>query len=172
MATRLRAPEPAPCSYYAALAKACIVRACMNTAEAWIPAPLGAVVDDRYRLERVIGEGGMAVVVGATRLGDGLPVAIKFVKQRAGDVERSSRRLLREAQVAAQLRSPHAVTLLDTGQTTDGVPFIVMERLEGETIRAWLERGPFAPADACRLLSDVCSVLSEAHQLGLVHRDI
>lgn len=144
----------------------------MNTADAWIPAPLGAVVNHQYRLDEVIGEGGMAIVMGATRLADGLPVAIKFVKQPHVDGERSARRLLREAHVAGQLRSPHAVTLLGTGQTSDDVPFIVMERLEGETVGAWLERGPFAPADACRLLSDVCCVLSEAHQLGLVHRDI
>lgn len=136
-----------------------------------LPVPLGDVINERYRLDLVLGEGGMGVVVAASRLADGLPVAIKFVKP-TNDGGRSLQRLIREGHSARQLQSPFVVKILELGATGDGQPFVVMERLHGESFATALARGPFAPGLACQLMSQVCSGLQAAHELGLVHRDI
>jgi serine/threonine-protein kinase len=115
----------------------------------------------------------MGVVLAATRLEDARPVAIKFVKDVTGpDAERSVRRLVREARATMLLHSPHAVRVLELSATEDGFPFIVMERLEGESLATRLTRGTFEAWRAAHLLAQACLALAEAHGLGLVHRDV
>jgi eukaryotic-like serine/threonine-protein kinase len=82
-------------------------------------------------------------------------------------------RFSREAHAAAQIRSPHVVQIFDHGVTLEGVPYIVMELLDGESLQKRLKRsGPIDPATTSQIISQTCKALTRAHQLGVVHRDI
>ncbi len=138
-----------------------------------LPQNVGDIIAGRYGLDGVLGQGGMGVVFAATRLHDGAPVALKFVKDLTSrDAERSVRRLVREARAALMLRSVHAVRVLELGATHEGTPFVAMERLHGETVSSRLNRGVIVPREAAGLMAQVCTALAEAHALGLVHRDV
>jgi eukaryotic-like serine/threonine-protein kinase len=138
-----------------------------------LPVPLGSVVAERYRLERVVGSGGMGVVAKATRLDDDSAVAIKFIKLARLAQRDAVQRFHREAGAAAQLESPHAVRVFEIATTDDGTPFVVMEFLEGQTFAEHLQQhGPLPIALACRWLTQVCSAISEAHRHGIIHRDL
>jgi eukaryotic-like serine/threonine-protein kinase len=136
-----------------------------------LPARLGSVVAGRFRLEQVIGNGGMGVVFRATALETNESVAIKFVKrERLG--RSSSERLLREAARASQIEHPHVVRVLEWG-TIDGTPFLVMELLCGDSFRQLLtSQCPMPLQRVCRLMGEVCLGLREAHRHGIVHRDL
>ena len=100
------------------------------------------------------------------------PVAIKLIDPSLANSEEALMRFLREAQAAASLRSPHVVQILDHG-VDQGVPYIVMELLDGESLAARLERvGKLAPADTARVLTHVARAMSLAHGAGIVHRDL
>jgi serine/threonine-protein kinase len=138
-----------------------------------LPQNVGDIVANRYRIDDVLGHGGMGIVFAATRLHDGAPVAVKFVRDlESPDAERRVRRLVREAHAAMSLRSVHSVRVLELEATHRGVPFVAMERLHGETVAARLQREMLDPATAAQLMAQVCSALAEAHGLGLVHRDV
>jgi eukaryotic-like serine/threonine-protein kinase len=134
---------------------------------------VGAVVDGKYRIEGVIGSGGMGVVFLARHLSLRERVAIKVLKRdragRPGLVER----LLREARAAASIRNRHGVRVLDVGTLPDAQPFIVMEYLEGEDLATRLNRtGPLPVSDAVDYVLEACEAVAEAHALGIVHRDL
>jgi eukaryotic-like serine/threonine-protein kinase len=138
-----------------------------------LPLALGSVVAQRYRLERVLGSGGMGVVALATRTVDGRAVAIKFIKLARLGHRDAAMRLMREARSAAKLESPHAVKVFEVAATDDGSPFVVMEYLEGETVADHLRRhGPLAIALACDWVEQVCHAIGEAHRHGIIHRDL
>jgi serine/threonine protein kinase len=133
----------------------------------------GTVVDGKYRIERVLGEGGMGVVVRAVNLRLGSPVALKFVQPRVLDNPIVVERFTREASAAARLTSEHVARVLDVGSLPGGAPYMVLEYLDGETLSDALERiGPMPVGDACSYLMQACDALSEAHSLGIVHRDL
>ncbi|MFO0548874.1 MAG: serine/threonine-protein kinase [Polyangiaceae bacterium] len=133
---------------------------------------VGAVVLDKYRVERRIGGGGMADVYEATHLTLGTRVALKFPLGRLASPRRFAR-ILREAQVSASLDPDRVVRVLDVASTALGVPVIVMELLEGESLADRLAReGKLAPAVAARWVREACLGLVEAHARGIVHRDI
>jgi serine/threonine-protein kinase len=135
----------------------------------WSP---GDEIAGRYRLIEPIGEGGMGRVFRAEHLTLGSDVAIKLLRptDEAGDVRR--RRFVREARTAAALRGAHVVQILDHG-VTEGTPFIVMELLRGDSLRARLTRdGHLSPAELGRVLVHVARALSRAHARGVVHRDL
>lgn len=138
-----------------------------------LPPPLPA--GDRlgeYLLEGVIGSGGMGTVMRASRA-DGARVAIKFVKLSALSARDAARRLMREAEAASRLTSPYAVKLFEVGALPDGTPFVVMELLHGETLAEHARsHGGLSVELACRRLVEVCHALAEAHQHGIIHRDI
>lgn len=126
----------------------------------------------KYRLEHVLGQGGMGTVWRAEHLVLRSAVAIKLIHPRASDSDAIHQRFLREAQAAAQLRSPHVVQILDYG-VDDATPFIVMELLEGESLAERLRRvGRLPPADTARILVHAARALQKAHEAGIVHRDL
>jgi serine/threonine-protein kinase len=133
----------------------------------------GVVVAEKYRVERVIGEGGMGVVVSATHEGLDQRVAIKFLLPEAMRNQEAVERFLREAKVAARVKSEHVARVSDVGTVSGGVPFIVMEYLAGDDLGALIARdGPLAVADACEIGLQACEALAEVHAAGIVHRDL
>jgi eukaryotic-like serine/threonine-protein kinase len=137
------------------------------------PVP-GTVVDGKYRVEKVLGEGGMGLVVSAVHLGLEQEVAIKFLLPEAMRNKVAVERFLREAKVAAKVRSEHVARVHDVGTLEEGgVPYIVMERLEGLDLGKLIDREGALPIDeACEIALQACEALSEVHAAGIVHRDL
>src|ERR1700722_17639272 len=130
------------------------------------------VVAGRFRLNRLIGRGGMGSVWHATHLGLDVPCAVKFIEGSNALSPDAQVRFEREAKAAAQLRSPHVVQIFDHG-VCDGTPYIAMELLEGEDLGKRLTRFQRIPASAlCPIITQVCRALTRAHPLGIVHRDL
>ena len=126
---------------------------------------------DRYRVEREVGAGGMAVVFVATDLKHQRAVAIKVLRPELGAAV-GPERFLREIEIAARLQHPHILPVYDSGQA-DGMLYYVMPFVEGESLRDRLVRaGPLAPAEAARIGREVADALAYAHRQGIVHRDI
>src|SRR5262245_369689 len=132
-----------------------------------------------YRLGELLGSGGMGAVYRASHRMLARPAAIKLIRPDVlasldgGQAELATARFRREAEAAANLRSPHTVELYDFGVSDDGALYAVMELLEGTTLEALVRREGPLPADrVIRLLAQVCESLAEAHAAGLVHRDI
>ncbi len=131
----------------------------------------GEILSGCYRIERVLGEGGMGVVLAARNLELGESVAIK-VLNRAHTPE-LARRFLGEAKAAARIRSDHVVRILNFGRTDQGCPFIVMEYLEGQDLGQVLAKSGAVPVPmALRWTLQACEALAHAHALGIVHRDL
>jgi eukaryotic-like serine/threonine-protein kinase len=132
----------------------------------------GDMLVGKYRVERVIGEGGMGVVLAATHLRLGQRVAIKLMRKEAIN-EEAVERFLREARALVRLRSEHVTRVIDVGEAEDGVPFLVMEYLEGSDLSSVLQqRGALAPKDAVEYLLQACEAIAEAHAAGIIHRDL
>jgi serine/threonine-protein kinase len=109
----------------------------------------------------------------ASHGGLGTEVAVKFMSPDYAKNPNLVTRFSREAHAAAHLRSPHVVQIFDHGVTPDGVPYIVMELLDGESLQKRLKReGPIDPATTSLIIAQTCKALTRAHQLGIVHRDI
>ena len=135
------------------------------------PRTLPEVLGGRYRLERRLGRGGMAVVhLGHDAVLD-RPVAIKLFAEGLGDDEDLRERFLREGRFAAKLSHPHVVAVFDTGEE-DGRPYIVMEYVEGASLAEELARRNFEPGEVAELGRQACAGLAHAHAAGLVHRDV
>lgn len=134
----------------------------------------GDMVTERVRLVEPLGRGGMGSVWVAEHLTLRTDVAVKFVSVDRMVTDPSSvSRFMGEASAAAQIQSPHVVRMFDHGITDDGLPFIVMERLQGETLRERLRRaGAMAPLEVAVMLRQLCRALTAAHKKGIVHRDI
>ncbi len=141
-----------------------------STRTAWQLDP-GTILEDKYRLESVIGNGSFGTVYRATHLALKHSVAIKIFQTglRVG----SGTPFQLEAISACRINHPNAVKVLDLSAMTSGTPFMVMELLEGHSLARELERhGPLSPDRCCELMRPVCDVLSEAHSVGIIHRDI
>ncbi|MBL8611007.1 MAG: serine/threonine protein kinase, partial [Myxococcales bacterium] len=138
-----------------------------------LPVP-GDVVDSKYAIVRTVGRGGMGIVYEARHLKLQQRVAIKFLKEELVGNAESIARFDREARAAARLSSPHAARIYDVDATPDGVPFIVMEYLEGHDLAAELvQRGGTLPIDeAVDWILQACSAMAEAHAASIVHRDL
>jgi eukaryotic-like serine/threonine-protein kinase len=134
---------------------------------------IGAVLAGKYRMERVVGTGGMGVVAVARHLRLGSRVAVKFMLPRPGDSERSVARFLKEARTASRITNPHVARVFDVDLRDDGFPYIVMEYLQGDTLAAAIRRDSAldVPGSVDDLLA-ACEALAEAHALGIVHRDL
>ncbi len=133
----------------------------------------GDVIAGKYRIERLLGEGGMGVVFAAWHVELGKSVAIKLMNEDALASTGARARFLREAQSAAALESEHAVRVLDVGTLDDGAPYIAMERLVGTDLAQVLRIvGPLPVPAAVRCILDACRALEEAHRRGIVHRDV
>ena len=133
----------------------------------------GEIIAGKYRVERVLGAGGMGVVVVATHLQLRHPVAIKVLAMRSAECEPAVPRFLQEARAAARIQNEHVVRVFDVGVLPDGPPFIAMEFLEGNDLGRLLEeRGPLPLPEALECLLQACEGISEAHAVGVVHRDL
>jgi eukaryotic-like serine/threonine-protein kinase len=134
----------------------------------------GMVLDDRYRLDRKIGAGGYGAVYEATHLSLANLVAVKILQPRGGKVTSEELgRFKREGISACRIQHPNAVTVLDFGISTSGFAYLVMELLNGKTLSDEIrENGRLTPKRVATLLYPVCSVLAEAHAMGVIHRDI
>ena len=138
------------------------------------PVGAGDVLASKYRVERVLGKGGMGVVVAATHLDLEQSVALKFLLPASASDPVVVERFLREARASVRLKSPHVARTLDTGRLEDGCPFIVMELLDGRDLAAEVDarRSPMPVADAASYVLQACDALAEAHAVGIVHRDL
>ena len=131
----------------------------------------GAIIAGKYRIQRMVGEGGMGVVFAAVHVQLGQPVAIKLL--HVGADERVVQRFVREARVVAQLRSAHVPRMLDVDRLESGEPYLVMELLDGQDLAEIVAtRGPLPGPDAVAAVIQACDALSEAHAHGVVHRDL
>jgi tRNA A-37 threonylcarbamoyl transferase component Bud32 len=132
---------------------------------------LGRVLAQKYRLVAEIGAGAMGRVYRARQLDLARDVAIKVLHPMMAEDEDAQLRFAREAKVAARLNHPAAVSVLDYG-IDDGLAYLVMELMEGETLRDRISRMPLTRHDALAVASDVADALIAAHQIRLIHRDI
>jgi serine/threonine-protein kinase len=132
-----------------------------------------ALLDGRYRIDRLLGEGGMGAVYLASHVGLGRQVAIKFLHADLISREDVVGRFYREAQAAAAIRHKNIIEVFDVGMSAKGEPFLVMEYLEGESLAGLLKRvGPLSLGAACAVMEPVLQALQAAHRKGIVHRDL
>lgn len=127
---------------------------------------------DRYQLGEVIGRGGMAEVRAGHDLRLDRPVAVKLLRSDIAHQPGVRQRFESEARLAARLSHPNVVSVYDSGETPDGVPFIVMERLPGSTLADRLRAGPMSEEEVRELARQVLSALQAAHSAGVMHRDV
>ena len=133
----------------------------------------GTVLLGKYRVDSVIGRGGMGLVVKAWHLGLEEEVAIKMLRDDVAIADETIVRFVREAQAAAKLKSEHIARIIDVGRFGDGKPYLVMEFLEGQDVGQLIaEQGRLQPSLAIDLVIQACEALAEAHSIGIVHRDI
>src|SRR6188768_930642 len=134
---------------------------------------VGSLLLGKYRLETVLGEGGMGVVYAAEHVQLQERVAVKLVRGEHANTAKLAERLVREARATVRVKSDHVVRVLDAGTLEDGQPFIVMEYLEGEDLAKVRERETQLPlAPTIDYLLQACEAIAEAHSLGIVHRDL
>ncbi len=134
---------------------------------------IGLALDNKYRIVRVIGQGGMGVVYEAEHTTLGKRVAIKLMLEKyTGDSEAVAR-FSREALAASRIGNPHIIDVMDIGTAPDGRSFVVMELLEGAPLSKVIEeQGPMAPARAISIMRQVLKAVGAAHAKGIVHRDL
>ena len=127
----------------------------------------------KYRLDAMLGEGGMGVVYRATNQSTGRPVAIKLLRDQLVPDTTARKRFQREARAAASLRHPNVVDVLDLGTSDDGAAFLVLELLQGESLGQLLERhGRLTVEHTLALLMPIMDALVAAHEAGFAHRDL
>jgi hypothetical protein len=133
----------------------------------------GRTLDGRFTLLRRLGRGGMGAVYRARQLSIGRNVAVKVIKPELGADLQAARRFLREARLASRLTSPHSVSVLEFGQSSDGLLYLVMELLQGRTLaRVLAEDGAMPPTRVARIGVQLCDALQAAHDHHIVHRDL
>jgi tRNA A-37 threonylcarbamoyl transferase component Bud32 len=134
---------------------------------------IGDVVGGKYSIIRVLGAGAMGVVYEARHVRLRQRLAIKVLKSNVGDTQKLLARFEREAQMSAQLRSIHSARVIDVDSLPNGVPYLVMEYLEGRTLDAELaELGRLPTEHAVDITIQVANAMMEAHGLGIIHRDL
>lgn len=133
----------------------------------------GDLLLGKYRVERVLGQGGMGSVFSARHIELAELYAIKVMLPNALGNQDAEERFLREARIAAKLESEHVARVFDVGRADDGSLFMVMEHLKGRDLKAHLaERRRLPSEEAITYVRQACEALAEAHEMGIVHRDI
>jgi eukaryotic-like serine/threonine-protein kinase len=133
----------------------------------------GILVTSTIRLVRLLGQGGMGSVWVADHAGLHTQVAVKFMAEELATNDDAVRRFTREAAAAARVKSPHIVQVFDHGVTDGGIPYIVMELMEGHDITHQVEKhGPMSVIATAHVLAQACRALQKAHDAGIIHRDI
>lgn len=137
------------------------------------PAFEGQLVGGKYRVQRLIGTGGMGTVWEGVHEQLGTHVAIKFIKPQFAEQPEARARFQIEARAAAKLQTKHAVHVYDYGVTPEGLPYIVMEFLEGHSLSdAIIERGRLPAKEVAQIIGQASRALQKAHAAGIVHRDL
>jgi serine/threonine-protein kinase len=133
----------------------------------------GEVLAGKYRVDRVLGMGGMGVVVAAYHLQLEERVALKFLLPETLENREAVARFAREARAAVKIKSEHVARVSDVGTLESGAPYMVMEYLEGRDLSSWLEQdGRLPVAQAVEFVLQACEAIAEAHTLGIIHRDL
>ncbi|MCP4195619.1 MAG: protein kinase [Proteobacteria bacterium] len=143
-----------------------------NTPETGQKLGPGTKLDGRYRLHRVLGEGGMGHVFEAQHTGIGRKVAIKVLHERILDDDVAVERFRREAQITGSLGHPNIVEVFDSGVTSEGHHYLVMELLQGEPMSDRMEAGAVSHLELAGIMARVCDGLDAAHKAGVIHRDL
>lgn len=134
---------------------------------------VGQVVAKKYRLDRLLGAGGMGFVALATHLQLDQPVALKFLRPEAAARPDLVKRFAQEARAAAKIRGDHVARVSDVSELDDGTPFMVMEYLAGEDLSERLTRtGKLGFAEAAGYVLEACEAIGEAHAMRIIHRDL
>lgn len=133
---------------------------------------VGRVLDGRYRLEEVLNVGGMGIIFDAHQISSNRRVAVKVLRPTlAGDLDLHTR-FQQEIDTLSRLNHPHIVALYDCGQDAAGLHYLVMEFVDGRTMREILHGCELTLADIVRVFAQVCDALVEAHARGIIHRDL
>ncbi len=133
----------------------------------------GTVIAEHYRVDRLLGEGGMGMVWAGVHLPSSTPVALKFLKGVAATSPEMHKRFYREARAAMSVKHPNVVRIFEVVRDVDGAPVMIMDFLEGESLGARLAREHRIPLrDFARIILPVVSAVGTAHSLGIVHRDL
>ena len=133
----------------------------------------GDILAGKYRVEQIIGVGGMGMVVAASHIELGEPRAIKFLLPAMAASTEAVERFMREARAASRLQGEHVVRVHEVGRFPSGEPYMVMEYLEGEDLAAMMARsGPMPPSQVVGYALQALEALGEAHAAGIVHRDL
>ena len=134
---------------------------------------VGHTIDGKYRMDTKLGAGGMGTVYRAMRLLIGDSVAVKLLHPEQVADTQAVERFRREAQAAARLKHQNAVTIYDFGVSDDGLVYLVMELVEGRSLRDIIkEQGPLTPTAAAEIFNQACAALDEAHRHNIIHRDV
>ncbi len=137
------------------------------------PMRLGDTLDDgRYEVRSVIGAGGMGLVYSAIQTSMDREVAIKVLKSSLSEDSRMVKRFEQEALSVSRIKHPNVVTIFDYGQTESGQMFMVMERLEGESLHDHMKNEGLTSRQAIELFRQICDAVQEAHSHGVIHRDL
>jgi serine/threonine-protein kinase len=138
-----------------------------------LPVNPGQIIEGKYRVDRLLGKGGMGIVLAAHDIGLDRPVAIKLLHKASPADREFSGRFRREARAMAKLTNEHFVRVLDIGELPTGEPFLVMEQLEGTDLAALVEKhGPLPVSEVADYVVQACEAIAEAHSIGIVHRDL
>jgi serine/threonine-protein kinase len=133
---------------------------------------IGRVIDERYRIVEVLGEGGMGAVFVAEHLKLRKQVALKTIRSEFSGDPQLEARFSREALATAQIEHPHVASAMDYGHLPEGGAYLVIQLVRGESLGKRLERGPLSWAAAAELGAQVADALSAAHAAGIIHRDL
>ncbi|HRI72537.1 MAG TPA: serine/threonine-protein kinase, partial [Polyangium sp.] len=133
----------------------------------------GDVLLGKYRVERVLGQGGMGIVLAARHVQLGELFAIKMLLPKATEHPDAIERFLREARASAKLKGEHVARVHDVGSLENGLPYMVMEHLDGEDLKKVVKSRGGLPVDEAALYAyQACEAVAEAHANGIVHRDL
>ena len=133
----------------------------------------GQILDEKYKLEKLLGQGGMGAVYLGQHIKIGKLVAIKILLSDTTKEATSFERFKREAEATARIKHPNIVGVSDFGQTDDGLTFMVMEYIQGYSLRSLLDRETkLAPKHAVKFICQICAAMAAAHEAGIIHRDL
>ncbi|MDD9965255.1 MAG: serine/threonine-protein kinase [Myxococcales bacterium] len=132
---------------------------------------VGSIVGHKYRIDAVLGHGGMGTVFSATHRVSGKQVALKWMRPPTQNKQGATARFIREARATARIDHPNVIDIYDVG-LQNGAAYLVMELLRGESLAARLERGTFSDAEAMATLMPCLRGVAAAHEKGVVHRDL